>query len=1103
MSDSSEKLRDISIEKYTEMQAALDAAKNQLEAILNTAPNAVIIIDNDNIITGSNQGVFEYFGLHPKNIIGLPHHEFNDRIKNLFEQPAVFTEYLKTRKKMRTEHIPVDIAEIIKTSLILEKPKRRSIAILTVPVMGKSGERLGQLWSYEDLGSLIKSTEFMRNIVNLSPVPTIVSRLGDGEVIYVNEPLAALVGLTTEELVGSKTPDFYADPADREIVKKKMTEKGQLRNHEVRIKRQDGTVIWMIFNLTITELGGEKVILGALYDINERKMSEQALSESEERFRQLTDNINEVFWMTSLNKSEMIYVSPQYEKVWGRKVEELYEQPDSWFKAIHPEDRDEVATSLPSQVKGDYDKEFRVVRPDGEIRWVRDIAFPVKDKSGKVYRVCGVAEDITERKESEDKLRLYERVYRHSSDTIIIMDTENKIQEVNQAFVDMWGYTPEEVIGNAGELLMDSETIKKMNIMDLDAETDSVRTEMTGRKKDGSEFIIETASFPIYDEEGSFKSRVGILRDISRRKQAEESIRVRLRYEEGLASCSKTLLEKGEANEIITRALSFLVEAANVESVYIYQNVDDPKLGLCMKHKFEACAELCSNVNYLAMHDGKTRQYLRYSEGFESLRDSLENNHHFGGLVEELPRSEKDIFKGHGILSILTLPIWVDGAWYGFIGFDDTEVERSWTDEEVRLLRTAADVIGGYIARRHALDALSMSEERFRSLVENANDVIYSMNSTGEFTYLSPNFEEFTGYPNSEFIGKTINAILHEDDIPVQQEWLKSGIMKQDGKDYEFRILNKDFGLRWITTKGSVIRDSDGNVIEIVGIAHDITDMKKMLDDPENVNLNLRETQGQLVQSEKMASLGMLVAGIAHEINTPIGAINSMQNTTIRAVGKLKTLIDGICQDKHLSNPKLKKMFDLIDDGNNVIESGIGRVTKIISRLRSFARLDEADLKLADVHEGIDDTLTLIHHEMKHNIKVIKEFGKIPSISCFPSRLNQVFLNLLINAKQAIKGKGSVTISTFLQDDHVHITFQDTGIGIEKERLSKVFDPGYTTKGVGVGTGLGLSICYQIIKDHRGEIEVTSEVGNGTTFTIIIPTNLENLENNNLPVVAH
>jgi signal transduction histidine kinase len=140
-------------------------------------------------------------------------------------------------------------------------------------------------------------------------------------------------------------------------------------------------------------------------------------------------------------------------------------------------------------------------------------------------------------------------------------------------------------------------------------------------------------------------------------------------------------------------------------------------------------------------------------------------------------------------------------------------------------------------------------------------------------------------------------------------------------------------------------------------------------------------------------------------------------------------------------------------------------VINIVRRLKSFARLDEAELKTVDIHEGLEDTLTLIHHEIKHNITVRKNYGNIPPISCFPGQLNQIFLNLLINSKQAIKGKGTIDITTFAKNSKVYIVFKDDGIGIPRENLKKVFDPGFTTKGRGVGAGLGLSICYQIIQD--------------------------------------
>jgi signal transduction histidine kinase len=169
---------------------------------------------------------------------------------------------------------------------------------------------------------------------------------------------------------------------------------------------------------------------------------------------------------------------------------------------------------------------------------------------------------------------------------------------------------------------------------------------------------------------------------------------------------------------------------------------------------------------------------------------------------------------------------------------------------------------------------------------------------------------------------------------------------------------------------------------------------------------------------------------------------------------------------------------------------GTERITTIVRRLRAFARLDQAEMVEADLHEGLEDTLTLVHHELKHGIVVHRNFGSLPKIRCYMARLNQVFLNLLINAKQAISGKGEITITTFHDDSYIYIRFADTGSGIAKENLGKIFDPGFTTKGVGVGAGLGLSICYRIIEDHGGKIAVESEAGKGTIFTVMLPLRL-------------
>ncbi len=263
--------------------------------------------------------------------------------------------------------------------------------------------------------------------------------------------------------------------------------------------------------------------------------------------------------------------------------------------------------------------------------------------------------------------------------------------------------------------------------------------------------------------------------------------------------------------------------------------------------------------------------------------------------------------------------------------------------------------------------------------------------------------------------------------------------------------------------------------------------LRKVLKELEETNKSLRDAQSQLVQSEKMASLGLLVAGIAHEINTPIGAVHSMRATLFSAVRKLKDHFESKYPEEFTDNKQVQSAVRVIDDANRVMESGTERVATIVRRLKSFARMDRSELTEANIHDGLEDTLLLVHHELKHGIQVNRDYGELPMIACYPGQLNQVFLNLIINAKQAMNGKGELSIQTRLVNNNIVMKISDTGVGIPAEHLEKIFDPGFTTKGVGVGTGLGLSICYRIIQDHHGTITAESEIGKGTTFTITLP----------------
>ena len=253
-----------------------------------------------------------------------------------------------------------------------------------------------------------------------------------------------------------------------------------------------------------------------------------------------------------------------------------------------------------------------------------------------------------------------------------------------------------------------------------------------------------------------------------------------------------------------------------------------------------------------------------------------------------------------------------------------------------------------------------------------------------------------------------------------------------------------------------------------------------------------------------------MAAGIAHEINNPIGFINSNLRTMgeyredlMRLIEKYEALANNIKSNNHdllssmvndLADTKMEIRFDFImSDFSKLIQEsrdGAFRVYKIVRDLRGFARADDAERKFADINASLDSTLNIVWNELKYKAEVIKDYGEIPEIECLPTQLNQVFMNILVNAAHSIKNRGKITIKTYSEGERVFVEISDTGAGIPEENLTKIFDPFFTTKEPGKGTGLGLSIVYGIIKKHNGEIKVKSKVGEGTTFIIELPVKM-------------
>ena len=234
-----------------------------------------------------------------------------------------------------------------------------------------------------------------------------------------------------------------------------------------------------------------------------------------------------------------------------------------------------------------------------------------------------------------------------------------------------------------------------------------------------------------------------------------------------------------------------------------------------------------------------------------------------------------------------------------------------------------------------------------------------------------------------------------------------------------------------------------------------------------------------------MASLGNLVAGVAHEINNPVGAMRSAASTSELSIQKITHALEAGADLRQDSN--FHRAFTALKSNAEVIMMASERTATIVESLKNFARLDEAEFQKSNIHEGLESTLTLLQHQLKGRISLVKNYGEVPEIYCRSNQLNQVFMNVLANAAEAIEESGTITITTSCDKEAIRVTVADTGIGITPENVARIFDPGFTTKGVGVGTGLGLSISYNILQDHGGNAQVRSEPGKGTAFTITLP----------------
>jgi len=336
----------------------------------------------------------------------------------------------------------------------------------------------------------------------------------------------------------------------------------------------------------------------------------------------------------------------------------------------------------------------------------------------------------------------------------------------------------------------------------------------------------------------------------------------------------------------------------------------------------------------------------------------------------------------------------------------------------------------------------------------------------------------------------------------------------QDAYEAESFFPHFGEGGRWLYFTAAPLRNAAGTIVGAIETLQDVTERHKAEEGLRQHQVHLEElvaqrtaqltdAKEQLVQSEKLASIGQLAAGVAHEINNPIGFVHSNIGVLEGYLGNLFSALEAYeAAESSIADPalvaRLKAMREKIDlpflkeDIPQLMgesKDGISRVKKIVQDLKDFSRVDcTQEWQFANLHQGIDSTVNIVANEIRYKADVVKEYGQLPPVECLSAQLNQVFMNLLVNAAHAMgEQRGTITIRSGTAGDKVWLEFSDTGSGIPEAIRQKIFDPFFTTKPVGKGTGLGLSLAYGIIQKHNGQIEVRSEVGQGSTFRITLP----------------
>jgi PAS domain S-box-containing protein len=831
-------------------------------------------------------------------------------------------------------------------------------------------------------------------------------------------------------------------------------------------------------------------------------------------------------------------------RVTGYTPEELRARPALWIDMICDKDREAVRERLLRSLPGNdlESLEYRIVHKDGSTRWVRNTFVRRVDGQGKLLSYSGLLQDITDHKLAEEETRSLQQriefILGATNTGLDIIDSEFNIQYIDpewkKRYGDPTGKKCYEYYMDRREACPDCGVSKA-----LETKTVAVTEEILVKENDRP---AQVTTIPFQNDEGEWLvAEVSV--DVTERKQAELTRVESLERQHRLNQLQQALLAPGELAKKLKKITDGVVDifGADFCRIWCIGPGDLCECG-CMHaaategphvcQQRDKCLQLLASSGRYTHTDGVAHRRVPF-DACKIGRVASGQEHKFltNDVVHDPRVHNHDWARELGLASFAGYQLRPPGGeTLGVLALFSKHALSSEDDAQLDALSTTAARV---VHAAHAEEALRASEERYRMLFEGAAEgILVADIESKQFKYANPAICRMLGYTVEELtrLGvadihpkKMIDSVASDFEAQARHEKILAS---------EIPCLRKDGSVLYanIATTPVVI---DGRTCN-VGFFTDVTD-RKLTEESlicsyrslERAHRDLKEMQSRLVQNEKLASIGQLAAGVAHEMNTPVGFVASNFETLESYVRKIRDLLakyDELTgQMETLGDPRLRSMVDgigqfrddmridfILQDIQGLFDEsreGLERVTSIVQNLRDFSRIDQPGSRDEyDLNKGIEATLVVARNEIKYDADVQTEFSEIPLIFCHSGQINQVLLNILVNAAQAIRSqgredRGTITIRTYASDGEVVCEIADDGPGIAPEHLSKVFDPFFTTKPPGKGTGLGLSVSYDIIvPKHNGTLLVESTVGQGAKFTIKLP--LSTVENNEQEIMS-